>query len=255
MPEAKDLEFFSYQNHLTNPGFNSYLQHFSEASEKHVVGEATASYFWTRTNSRWGVLPTGFQPDIPRVVHQYLGQELRLIVTLRNPVRRVISAYLHYLAVGEIPPHTGFDQAIKYGGVIDMGFYACHLRNWLEHYPLDQIKVLILETDIQARPAETLLAVCSFLSVAHHEFSQKSIHQVVFSGPRRMINENGVYVPGNGPPADKKDSSYMNVDGQNWQQIISAEQLHQLNDIFLPDVKDLDSMLGTDLAQSWGFPA
>jgi hypothetical protein len=253
MPEVKDLEFFSYHNHLTKPGFSGYLQHFSEAADKRAVGEATASYFWTRTNSRWGVLPTGFQPDIPSVVHQYLGEELRLIVTLRNPVRRVISAYLHYLAVGEIPPHTGFNRAIKYGGVVDMGFYACQLRNWLEHYPIEKIKVLILESDIQDRPTETLSAVCGFLSISDHEFNQESLRQVVFSGPRRVINENGVYVPGNGSAAEKKDSSYLNVDGQNWHRIISAEQLDQLHDIFRPDVKDLDRLLGTNLVQSWGF--
>lgn len=255
MPEAKELEFFSYHNHLANPGFGSYLQHFSEASKTCAVGEATASYFWTRTHSRWGILPTGFQTEIPRVVHQHLGEELRLIVTLRHPVRRVISAYLHYLAVGEISPHTGFDQAIKYGGVVDMGFYACHLRNWLEHYPLEQIKVLILETDIQLRPVETLASVCRFLSVSNHGFSQEHTQQVIFRGPQRVINENGVYVPGDGRHADKKDVSYMNKDGQNWHRIISAEQLHQLHDIFLPDVKDLDNMLGTNLTESWGFPA
>ena len=253
LPAGKDLAFFSYQGHLSDPGFNTYLEHFSEAGEARAVGEATASYFWTKTRSPWCRLPGGFQTDIPKVVHQHLGEELKLIVSLRHPVKRVISAYLHYLAMGEIAPHTDFSEAIKYGGVIDMGFYARHLRNWLEYYPLNRIKVLILESDIQARPVETLSRLCNFLSVPDHDFNRESVEQAVFKGPQRRVNDNGVFIPAPAPSANIKDTSYSGESEPHWQQIMSRDQLHQLNNIFLPDVKDLDSILGTTLVQSWGF--
>jgi len=236
MPAEKELEFFSYQGHLANAGFDHYLDHFSDAGEARAIGEATASYFWTNTNTRWSALPEGFQTGIPATVHQYLGKDLKLIVTLRNPVSRVISAYLHYLTMGEIDPQTDFDQALTYGGVVDMGFYARHLRNWLEYYPLEQIKVLILETDIQARPAETLADLFQFLSVAEHAFAEDSIQQTVYPGRRRLMNDEGVFIAG---------------DDQHWHKVISADWLQQLNGIFLDDVKDLDRILATNLVQSW----
>lgn len=253
MPVQKELEFFSYKSHLVVPGFKRYLDHFSVAGKAQAVGEGTASYFWTRTMSPFGPLPDGFQTDIPGIVHQYLGDELRLIVTLRNPVERAVSAYLHYLAMEEINPDTSFTNALTYGGLVDMGFYSIHLQNWLEYYPLDQIKVLILETDIQVKPCETLSAVCEFLSVGDHEFSQNQIRQTVFEGAQRLINENGVYIIADGPVGDAGDMAYRDDNGQYWRQIISAGELQRLNDIFLGDVKHLDTMLGTSLVQSWGL--
>jgi len=236
MPAEKELEFFSYLGHLSNPGFDHYLDHFSEGDGKSAIGEATASYFWTNTNTRWSALPEGFQTDIPSPVHQYLGEDLKLIVTLRNPVTRVVSAYLHYLAMGEIDPESDFDQALAYGGVVDMGFYARHLRNWLEYYPLRQIKVLVLESDIQAKPVETLNDVFQFLSVPEHVIAEDSVRQMVYPGTRRVINEKGVFV---------------SDDQQNWRKVILANRLKQLNRVFQDDVKDLDSILGTTLVQDW----
>lgn len=253
MPAQKELEFFSYQGHLENPGFARYLENFSSAAAGQTIGEATASYFWTRTNSGWGELPGGFQTNIPQTVHDYLGNELKLIVTLRNPVKRAVSAYLHYLAMGEISADTDFTRAMKYGGVVDMGFYARHLRNWLEFYPLDQIKVIDLEADIQLRPIETLHSVCRFLGVNQHhqdqhhqdqhhdrhDFGSEAVQKTVFAGTQRSTNENGVFVSDAG--------------GQHSRQVISGGELQQLNKIFHADVEDLDSLLGTRLVKSWGM--
>lgn len=234
MPAEKELEFFSYQGQLDDPGFAHYLEHFSEVGEAIAIGEATASYFWTNTHR--SALPEGFQTEIPSTVKHYLGEELKLIVTLRNPVTRVVSAYLHYLVMGEIDPETDFEQAMTYGGVVDMGFYARHLRNWLEYYPLRQIKVLVLESDIQAQPVDTLNGVFQFLSVPEHVFAEESVQQTVYPGTRRLINDKGVFI---------------SDDKQNWRKVISADWLQHLNSVFLDDVKDLDTILGTSLVQSW----
>ena len=236
MPAEKELEFFSYRSHLADPGFTRYLQNFSETGEADAIGEATASYFWTNTGSDWGGLPAGFQTEIPKTVKQNLGNELKLIVSLRNPVDRVVSAYLHYLAMGEITPDTPFEEVITYGGIVDMGFYARHLRNWLEYYPPEQINVLILETDIQARPVETLAEVCRFLSIAEHAFAEASVRQTVYPGTPRLVNDEGVFVA---------------TSDQRWRKVISVDWLKRLNGIFLDDVKDLDKALGTNLVQSW----
>lgn len=255
MPAEKELEFFSYQDQLAKPGFNGYLAHFLKAGATPAVGEATAGYFWTRTNSRWSELPDGFQTDIPKTVHRHLGEELKLIVALRNPVKRAVSAYLHYLAMGEIAPDANFAQAMSYGGLVDMGFYARHLRNWQEYYPAHQIKVLILESDIRAKPVETLAELCRFLAIPAYDFGEKNVRKTVFAGTRRVINDHGVFVAvdetlTNSETGWHKDG-YKDDSGQYWRQIIAAECLQQLNEIFLAEVRDLDRLLGTRLVQGW----
>lgn len=255
MPAEKELEFFSYQDQLANPGFTGYLEHFLEAGESRAVGEATASYFWTSTNSRWSALPDGFQTNIPKTVHQHLGGELKLLVALRNPVKRVVSAYLHYLTMGEITADTDFVQAMTYGGMVDMGFYARHLCNWLEYYPLDQIKVLILESDIQEKPAVTLAAVCRFLAVGEYDFTAEPVLKPVFAGTQRVLNEDGVFIAGDNPGTNRGEVWHQDDRGQYWRQIISADRLQQLNELFLAEVGNLDTMLGTDLVQCWGMAA
>jgi len=257
MPATKELEFFSYQDHLLNPGFKQYLEHFSDAAQTPVVGEATASYFWTTSGSRWSTLPNGFQTNIPKTVHHYLGDDLKLVVILRNPVMRAISAYLHYLAMGEITTQEHFTTAMAYGGVIDMGFYARHLQNWLEYYPPGQIRVLVLESDIKVRPVETLASVCRFLSVGDYDFNHETVRQSEFAGTERIINENGVFIAGNDPSGNTddgdKNDSFEDEKGQYWRQILCVQKLRQLNDIYLGDVKDLDMMLGTRLVQQWAM--
>lgn len=176
-------------------------------------------------------------------------------MSLRHPVERVISAYLHYLAVGELTTDTDFAAAMSYGGVVDMGFYARHLRNWLEYYPQEQIKVLTVEADIQARPVETLNAVCEFLAIENHDFGTESVQRVVYPGAKRLINDNGVFVVANGAFDATGDDAFEDDEGGQWRQIISADKLQQLNSIFLPDVKDLDSLLGSNLVESWGMTA
>jgi len=61
----------------------------------------------------------------------------------------------------------------------------------------------------------------------------------VFADTQRSMNENGAFVS--------------DEEGQHSRQVISGGELQQLNDIFLADVEDLDSLLGTRLVKSWGI--
>jgi hypothetical protein len=253
MPAEKELEFFSYRDHLVNPGLERYLDHFAAAGSAIAIGEATASYFWTGTNSHWSVLPDGFQTNIPATVLEHLGPDLKLIVSLRNPVERVISAYLHYLSMGEITADSEFEEAMHYGGVVDMGFYAQHMRNWLRYYPQEQIKVLMMEADIQANPVATLDSVCHFLALGNHHFDAESVQRIVYPGSKRLTNENGLFVPTDGAMSLNDSEVSEDEQGQQWRQILTADRVQQLKAIFLDDVTDLDLLLGTSLVQRWGL--
>jgi hypothetical protein len=197
-------------------------------------------------------MPEGFQTNIPAAVKHALGADLKLIVVLRHPVKRAVSAYLHYLNEGELAASATFEQSMKYIGVIDMGFYARHLEAWLGEYDLCQIKVLTLENDIQAQPESTLSRLCDFLDLNHHRFEPEDLEKVVYAGIPKRIDQDGVF-------ADLEDlhsrlglESHHNGDG--YTQILDAGQWRQLELMYRDDVAHLDTLLGTRLLTDWGFP-
>lgn len=253
LPASKDLEFFSYTQHPRSPGFAAYLDHFREAGSTQAIGEATASYFWSHSTSPWCVMPEGFQADIPGAVKHHLGTELKLIVALRHPARRAISAYLHYLNVGELSPSATFEESMKYVGIIDMGFYARHLAAWLRVFDLTQIKVLTLEHDIQARPQHTLSGLCEFLGINEHPIGTAALGEVIYGGIPTRINQQGVYAD-LGSLQSRHELGNPGAMGE-YTRVLSPGQWQSLESIYRADVAQLDLMLGTHLLRDWGFVA
>lgn len=190
MPPGKELEFFSYTPHLADPGLDAYHAAFAPAGDR-LAGEATASYFWTGSDSPWCRLPAGFEPDIPASVRRHLDPQLKLIVSLRDPVERALSAWAHYVAHRELDPELGFRDAAPYGGIVDMGFYGRHLARWRAHFPARQMLVLGLENDIVREPGRTLRRCFGFLDVRDISLNDELLAEPVFAGPRRTLDEDG----------------------------------------------------------------
>lgn len=193
LPPQKELEFFSYEPHLADPGITGYRENFVAAGNR-MCGEATPSYFWSWSDNPWCNMPAGFQRDIPGVVRASLGPELRLILCLRDPVKRAISAWGHYLAHGEIDPALPFREACRYGGIVDMGFYARHLSRWLEVYPAKRILILHLEEDIITDPEQALRRATGFLGVDYISSGNELLNSPVFPGPDKTGTEAGITI-------------------------------------------------------------
>jgi len=249
---AKDQDFFAYTGHLQPPAVRDYFEQFQAAGVVRAIGEASASYFWTHSASPWCVMPPGFQTDIPGIVRQHLGSELKLIVILRHPVGRAVSAYLHYLAEGELAPTTTFEESMKYMGIIDMGFYARHLSAWLGAFDLSQIEVLTLENDIRDRPLPALSRVCEFLEITPPDAGEAGLGEVVYAGIPRQISAEGVYADlGKLPQRGSKGESAH--PSNEYTQVLKPGQWQELESIYHADVARLDAILGTQLIDDWGF--
>lgn len=236
MPPGKELEFFSYASHLEDPGLNAYRAAFEPAGTR-IAGEATASYFWTLDDSPWCQPPPGFQADIPGVVREHLGPELRLIVTLRDPVERALSAWGHYLVHGELDPDLPFREAARHGGIVHMGFYGQHLKRWRSRFEADRLLVLFLETDIRTRPAATLRRALAFLGITNISSNDEPVGSPVFPGPERREDEDG--------------GRRIALDGDGAQVRVSAEDLAWLRDLYREDAERLQRWLPPGLSCPW----
>jgi hypothetical protein len=177
---ASEIHYFD-KAHNYRKGLAWYAQHFAGATTERAIGEKTPDYFWA--NGR-GV--EGHLSDVHRNIHQTLP-DTQLILSLRNPVERAVSAVKHIIGSGRVSPLHSIDDLllgpkrplVDGHGVIDYGYYHRQLTAYLEYFDPRRILVLIYEEDIRDNPAEGLRKVCTFLDIDS---------SFAFNGTRERVN-------------------------------------------------------------------
>ncbi|MEO7426870.1 MAG: sulfotransferase domain-containing protein [Fibrobacteria bacterium] len=130
---------------------------------------------------------------------QALCPGAKLILVLRNPVDRAVSAYFHYIKHRFIPCtdlSTGMERLLDGSlqkshpaakDILEYGFYGRHLRTYLDRFPKVQILVLFHE-DIVADGKQAIRRVYRFLGI-DPEYQPESIDsrpQAVLFQPFRI---------------------------------------------------------------------
>lgn len=114
--------------------------------------------------------------------------DAQLVVSLRDPVTRAVSAYHWYQRKGILPASVGLEKALRAGAawlrwaeddpeataargtpeeLVARGRYDVQLRRWLERFPADRLLVLDY-AEIRDRPREALQRVWHHLGVDAH---------------------------------------------------------------------------------------
>jgi hypothetical protein len=141
-----------------------YTRHFSHARKGQVKGEITPVYLFDEA------APFSIKKHFP---------DVKLIVCLRNPVKRAYSSYrLHrgLSIIDDIP----FEQAVEQEAVyVDMGLYAKQLKRYLEYFNREQLLVILFE-DLIRQPDTVFRRIFEFLNVS-------DVEDIDFSG--RGTNE------------------------------------------------------------------
>ncbi|NJL51964.1 MAG: sulfotransferase domain-containing protein [Hydrococcus sp. SU_1_0] len=250
-PRAKkELEFFSYYHkEIAEHGLNFYLKPFNQFEDlinpekPKAIGEATPSYFWSINPDRqWSNPPNqNFNLHIPESVHQLLGSELKLILCLRDPVERAISAYFHHVKRNRICYQSQriLDVGHLYG-IIDMGFYSQHLNAWLSKFSLDNFKFLIYERDIKQNKQRTIVDICNFLEVDHQLFpTTANLDKYHNQGLKYRSTEDGVFL------------IFPNRNQEKL--VINRAEIQSLRKIYQEDFQSLQHTLQVDLSEFWQF--
>ena len=187
-----EIHFFD-KDYNFRKGLAWYEAHFRNARRERAVGEKTPDYFWPN-----GRGTDGHQPDVHRLLHRTLP-DARLVVILRDPVERAISAARHLVMDGWVSPFLSLDDLLagpaasiaEEHGVIDYGRYARHLDAYFELFRREQVLVCVYEEDVVQDPQQGLRKVCDFLGVdATHEFRglKKRRNELRKSVPRLLID-------------------------------------------------------------------
>jgi len=143
-----EVDFFS---HHYNRGYNWYQRHFDHAGDARAIGEISPSYFC--------------DPLAPARVRDYLP-EVRLIVTLRDPLARAFSNHLHEIRKGHFQgPDLGFEAGLASNPMyLFQSRYGSHLGRWLEVFPKSRLLVLVQE-EIERDPPTQARRLYRFLGV------------------------------------------------------------------------------------------
>lgn len=111
---------------------------------------------------------------LDRIAHHI--PDAKLLLVLRNPIDRFISAYFHYAKSGFIPV-VGLNEGVvalldgawesKYprsAELIEYGFYGKHLQAWLSKFPKEQMLVM-LHDDVVKDSNEVVRTAYNFLGI------------------------------------------------------------------------------------------
>jgi hypothetical protein len=144
----KELDYFSY---FYGRGCDWYEGHFAAANGQRVVGDNSPSYL--------------VHPLAPARAARY-NPKLRIVLALRDPVERAFSNHLHmiragFLEGGAVTFEHGLSRNEMY---VEQSRYAKHLRNWLSHFPAEQLHVVFQE-ELSTQAASVTRALYRFLGV------------------------------------------------------------------------------------------
>lgn len=223
---TKELRLFGDERRWNTLGMSWYEEQFEPNAETRAIGEVTPGYLWVSSErAEWGV-PSAFRRGTPERIREHLGADVRLVVTLRNPVARAMSGYMHHVRMGRIKPGTPLNEEWKRGrlGIVHMGFYAAHLAAWRKVYPRDNFFVTTYE-QLFSDPGvvRQILAFIGAEPVVPGEMLQQSVHR----GLRHAHDHRGA----------TDDAG---------RRIVAAAGIAKLRDVYRDDVARLRDEWGVD---------
>jgi Sulfotransferase domain len=147
VPDSKELFYF---DKYFERGTKWYFKKFSGAPESSkAIGEITHDYM--------------YHPEGAKRICQVLGNNVRLLIFLRNPVDKVISGYLYKLRNGFTKASFEEDIASR-KNPLKRVHYDIYVHKFLKYFNNDQIGIFFFE-DLVSDPNAMARDVFSFLRV------------------------------------------------------------------------------------------
>jgi len=147
MPELKEIHFFDWDLRYKK-GKHFYERFFNASRNYKAIGEATPTYLSSIK------APGRIYNIIP---------EVKLIVSLRNPIDRCISHYRMDYQSGKtrLPLYEALNKERKY---LEMGLYYKHLLRYLKYFKKEQFLYVFFD-DLDKNPKKFYKSIYRFLEV------------------------------------------------------------------------------------------
>jgi len=214
-----------FQRRFSKDGYGQYLStHFSAVRNETWIGEGSTTYFQA--------------PLALKNIARVLSPDLKVIICLRQPTEKAVSAYLHNWRRGRYPtPVSILDApAIAHGLAPRLSsLYYDHVCRWLSVFPRHQIEFLLFDK-LRDDPAAFVSQALDFLGV-----------EGAVEADREPINKGSDIV---------WDGDVLTVrkPGRTWRPIIRKAELLQLHESYFQDIDLLEGLLQLGISHWKEFP-
>ena len=162
--QTKELEFF-------NKNFKKGLRWYHNSFYK--TGAITCD-----------ISPSYFTSDKALMRIKEYNPSAKIIITIRDPSKRLISHYKHNIRFGIIRK-IPFEEAIKtHPSLVENSLYAKYLRNWVQVYGRENVLILPLEL-LSEDPMEYLTMLGTFLNIRIDIYKSKVKNRVNYASQPR----------------------------------------------------------------------
>lgn len=247
MTEAKDLYFF---DRYFDRGPTWYAGHFRHVRPEHrVVGEVCQEYLSCQA--------------APERMRDLLGADLRLMVTLRDPVARGFSGYLY------MRKHGVFDGTFREAletrpGMVEHSRYATLLDRYLACFDRSQIYCGLFD-DLVEDPQRFIDGVLGFLRVDPMQLDESLLAARLPASRARSRQLATAAKRGANWARDHGSTAFIgHVKRSEWVQRMlyvpledkprpSDDDVAFMRERLLPEVVRLEELVGIDLRARWGW--
>jgi hypothetical protein len=247
MADGKELHFF--HRHYAK-GLPWYESHFDGWSDETAGGEATPGYL--------------FHPEVPDRILATLGDQIKLVASLRHPVDRAYSAFWMFLSRGYMPADdvgplgSYFSRLLREdrSSMRSRGMYANQVRRYLERFPRENLLFFIYD-DIKRDNQKALSDCLAFLGVnpnfvpsvpdskANKRTDVSAFHHQIW-GLRRAMKRLPKAIER--PLASAGRRIFDHLPRKRPYEKLSEEIRQELVIDFVDDIKETEELLGRDLS-------
>jgi sulfotransferase family protein len=245
---AKDLYFFS---RYYDRGVDWYRSLFAQApGDVPVVGEICPDYL--------------LAPAAPARIREVLGPDVKLMVTLRDPIDRAFSSYLYAAKHGLAQP-TFRATITAQPEMVQEGRYATQLRPYVDAVGAEQIRVGVFD-DFEADPQSFLDATTDWLGVGRLPLTPEQLEAQLPASKARFLplakiaklganwvrNHDGANVVGRVKRAPVIQRLLYAPLGDERPEI-EPDDRDYLRETFDPEVRAVEEQFGVPLRRRWGW--
>lgn len=243
LPKQIKETFFFDSNYKR--GLEWYSNHFKNYSDKLRIVEIAPTYFHS--------------PDATVRIKNDIGT-IHIVCTLRNPIDRTFSLYLHMLRYGMT--RYSFKEALNnHSMLIDSSRYAAHLQRWFDSFNYETVLILFQENLVKS-PETWISKICKHIQIPYMTFNQNLNQRInestlpynsylAYIGQRfaDAFRSAGIYSPIEFAKQIGLKQVFFGKPGRQPLPTLSQQERLILIDKFLPEIERLESLIKIDLSE------